>query len=124
MAKSLHDLVTEAKTRIQEVDPEWVAENAEGWRILDVREQDEYAAGHIPGADLTPRGFLEVYADLEHPKRRADLADRSQKLVLYCGGGHRSCLAAAALQEMGFENVRSMAGGWTRWTEEGRPVTS
>lgn len=117
-------MVSEAKARIQEVDPEWVANQAEGWRILDVRELDEFAAGHIPGSELAPRGFLEVYADLEHPKRREDLADRSQKLILYCGGGHRSCLAAATLQDMGFEHVRSMAGGWSRWNEEGRPTTT
>ena len=127
MAKSLDDLVREALAEVEEVSPEEVrrlldAPDREGWRIIDVREGEEYAAGHIPGADLVRRGVLEVKADLEHPKRDPSLADRRQPLILYCGGGNRSALAARALRQMGFERVRSMAEGWTGWTERGYPV--
>ena len=127
MAKSLHDLVCEALTRVQEIPPEEAlrilrAPGREGWHFLDVREADEFAAGHLPGARSSPRGFLEVKADLEHRKRDPWLADRSRKLVLYCGGGHRSALAAATLKAMGFETVRSLAEGWTGWTRRGYPV--
>ena len=126
MPKSLADLVADALTTVREITPEEVRAlldrpDREGWEIVDVREADEFAAGHLPGARLYPRGFLEVRADLEHPKRDPWLADRSRKLVLYCGGGHRSALAAQALQRMGFVNVRSMAGGWTGWTQRGFP---
>ncbi len=87
-----------------------------------MREPDEFRAGRIPGARSVPRGFLEVRADLEHPKRDAWLADRSRPLVLYCGGGNRSALAAQTLRQMGFERVVSMAGGWTAWTQRGYEV--
>jgi len=62
-----------------------------------------------------------VRADLVHPKRDPWLGDRNRKLILYCGGGNRSALAARALCEMGFTNVRSLAGGWKAWTEGGFP---
>jgi rhodanese-related sulfurtransferase len=127
MAKSLKDLVREAKAKIREITPEEAERllrqpDREGWTFLDVREPDEFAAGRIPGARNYPRGFLEVKADLEHPKRDAWLADRGQPLVLYCGGGVRSALAAQTLQGMGFRRVVSMAEGWTGWTRRGYPV--
>ena len=87
-----------------------------------MREPDEYAAGRVPGAHNVPRGFLEVRADLDHPKRDAWLADRHRPLVLYCGGGNRSALAAQTLQEMGFARVVSMAEGWSGWLRRGYPV--
>ena len=124
MGKSLADFVNEALTQVQEVTPSFVAERAGpgGFRIIDVREQDEFDAGHIPGAELFPRGFLEVRAELVHPKRDPSLADRNQKIICYCGGGHRSALAAKALLDMGFEDVRSMSGGWSGWTSEDHPI--
>ncbi len=118
MAKTLDDFVREALETVEEISPDAVAELLQrdsSWEILDVREPDEFAAGHLPGARNIPRGFLEVRADLEHPKRDPWLADRSRKLVLYCGGGNRSALAAKALQEMGFTSLLSMAGGWSAW---------
>jgi rhodanese-related sulfurtransferase len=129
MPKSLADLVADALTEVREISPEEVRSlldrpDRDGWELLDVREADEFAAGHLPGARLYPRGFLEVRADLAHPKRDPWLADRSRKLVLYCGGGHRSALAAQALHRMGFEHVRSMAGGWSGWTGRGLPTES
>ena len=96
--------------------------DAPEWHFVDVREPDEVAAGRIPGARNLPRGFLEVKADLSHPKRDPWLADRGRKLVLYCGGGHRSALAALTLREMGFTNVVSLAEGWTGWLHRGYPV--
>ena len=127
MSKSLADLVREALAEVREIAPEEVRELLElpdrgGWHLVDVREADEFSAGHLPGARHYPRGFLEVRADLEHRKRDPWLADRSRKLVLYCGGGHRSALAAQSLQRMGFRDVRSLAGGWTGWTERSYPT--
>jgi rhodanese-related sulfurtransferase len=127
MAKTLEDFVREAVARIREITPEeakrlLAAPGHEGWHFVDVREADEFAAGHVPGARSQPRGFLEVKADLAHPKRDPWLGDRSRKLVLYCGGGNRSALAAVTLQEMGFTNVVSMREGWAGWTKRGYDV--
>lgn len=127
MPRSLADFVREALETVEEVSTEEVRRllalpDRGGVEILDVREADEFEAGHLPGARHYPRGFLEVRADLEHPKRDPWLADRSRRLVLYCGGGHRSALAARALQQMGFTDVRSMAEGWTGWTKRGFPT--
>jgi rhodanese-related sulfurtransferase len=121
--------VNAALAEVREISPEEAkrlldAPAREGWHFVDVREPDEFAAGHIPGARSYPRGFLEVRADLVHPKRDAWLADRSRKLVLYCGGGHRSALAAHTLQQMGFGDVVSLAEGWAGWTRRGLPVES
>ncbi|MBX3111262.1 MAG: hypothetical protein KF857_04570 [Fimbriimonadaceae bacterium] len=121
MAKSLHDYVQAALEVVREVGVDDLPALSDYW-LMDVREPDEFAAGRIPGARNYPRGFLEVRADLEHYKRDPDLADRSQKIVLYCGGGHRSALAAQVLQEMGFTDVASLRGGWTEYTGRGLPV--
>lgn len=127
MPYSLADLVRAALATVEEVSPGELRRLLDrpdrgGIEILDVREPDEYAAGHLPGARPYPRGFLEVRADLEHPKRDPWLADRSRRLVLYCGGGHRSALAAHTLQQMGFTDVRSLAEGWTGWTARNLPI--
>jgi rhodanese-related sulfurtransferase len=127
MAKTLADFVGEARSKIHEITAEEARAILEtpaqgGWHFVDVREPDEFAAGHIPGARLYPRGFLEVRADLVHPKRDAWLADRTRALLIYCGGGQRSALAAATLQQMGFERVVSLAEGWAGWTRRGYPV--
>jgi rhodanese-related sulfurtransferase len=129
MPRSLADFVREALESVEEVSPEEVRSllalpDRGGVDLLDVREADEFAAGHLPGARHVPRGFLEVRADLEHYKRDPWLADRSRRLILYCGGGHRSALATRTLQQMGFTDVRSLAEGWTGWTERGFPVES
>jgi rhodanese-related sulfurtransferase len=127
MPRSLADFVREALEVIEEISPEGAAQILEkadqaGWDFVDVREPDEFAAGHIPGARNYPRGFLEVRADLEHPKRDPWLEDRGRKMILYCGGGHRSALAAKSLQEMGFARALSLAEGWTGWTKRDLPV--
>jgi UDP-N-acetylglucosamine 2-epimerase (non-hydrolysing) len=125
-ARRLADFVAAAKSCIQEIPQEEArrlldAPDCDGWHFVDVREPDEFAASHIPGARNSPRGFLEVRADLEHHKRDPWFEDRERKLVLYCGGGHRSALAAQALQQMGFTQAISLAEGWTGWTERGYP---
>jgi rhodanese-related sulfurtransferase len=124
---ALADFVDRALRAIEEIPPEEAlrrlqAPDREGWHFVDVREPEEYAEGHLPGAKHSPRGFLEVRADLEHYKRDAWFADRSRPLILYCGGGHRSALAAWTLRQMGFGRAVSMAEGWTGWTERGFPV--
>jgi len=128
MAKGLKDFVGEALSRIQEIQPEaaktiFDAPDQEGWHFVDVREPEEFSAGHIPQARSFPRGFLEVRADLEHPKRDPWLQDRSRKLILYCGGGQRSALAARTLKEMGFREVVSLQEGWAGWSRRGYPET-
>ena len=127
MPRSLADFVREALEVVEEISPEGTVQILEkpdraDWDFIDVREPDEFAAGHIPGARNYPRGFLEVRADLEHPKRDPWLEDRGRKMILYCGGGHRSALAGKSLQEMGFLRVLSLAEGWTGWVKRDLPV--
>ena len=127
MPKSLDDFVREALAVVEEIAPEEAhrlldVEGHEGWTFVDVREPDEFASGHIPGARNLPRGILEVRADLEHPKRDPWLADRSRPLVLYCGGGNRSALAARTLGQMGFARVVSLRGGWKNWEAGQHPI--
>jgi sulfur-carrier protein adenylyltransferase/sulfurtransferase len=127
MPRSLADFVREALEVVEEISPEGAAQILEkpdraDWDFIDVREPDEFAAGHIPGARNYPRGFLEVRADLEHHKRDSWLEDRERKMILYCGGGHRSALAGKTLREMGFRRILSLAGGWTGWIERDLPV--
>ena len=98
---------------IEEIAPEDArklldAEDREGCHFVDVREADEFVLGHVPGARNHPRGFLEVHADKHHHKRDPWLENRHLKLILYCGGGNRSALAAQTLQQMGFKHVRSL----------------
>jgi rhodanese-related sulfurtransferase len=127
VVKTLADLVRAALAVVREISPEEAralldAPERGGFHFVDVREPAEWSAGRIPGARSYPRGFLEVRADLSHPKRDAWLADRGRGLVLYCGGGNRSALAAQALHEMGFTRVLSLAEGFAGWERRGYPV--
>jgi len=129
MEKSLNDLVREALEVVEEISAAAAAAlldvpDRDGWTFVDVREADEFAAGHVPGARHSPRGFLEVHADREHHKRDPWFDDRERKMILYCGGGNRSALAARTLGEMGFTRVRSLAGGYTAWTAGDHPIES
>jgi rhodanese-related sulfurtransferase len=111
-------LVSDAKTRVKECTVEDVLgrrARAEPFVLVDVREESEFAAGHLPGAVHIGKGVIE--RDIE-----ARVPDPHTPLVLYCGGGFRSALAADALQKMGYTNVISMDGGWRAWTEKGLPV--
>ncbi len=113
-----HDLIRHAKQTQKEVAPEEVARrlaSGEKPTLVDVRESEEYRAGYVPGAIHVPRGFLELRIENAVPKRDA-------AIVLYCAGGTRSILAAETLSHMGYTNVQSMSGGFTKWAAEGRPV--
>lgn len=116
--KTAHDLVTAAKARIQEVSLEQ-AEQAirDADILLDVRESDEYAAGHIAGAMHVPRGLLEFKLS-----GTPELTSRELKMVLYCKTGGRAALAAGVLQDMGYVHVKSIAGGFDAWAGAGKPV--
>jgi rhodanese-related sulfurtransferase len=111
-------LVAQSKQRIRETTPEEVRrrqEVGERFHLIDVREDGEWQRGHARGAMHLGKGIIE--RDIEKT-----LPDHDADIVLYCGGGFRSALAADALQQMGYRNVRSMDGGWRRWTELGYPV--
>jgi rhodanese-related sulfurtransferase len=109
-------LVEDAKTRIREVTIEEALGRLDsGARLIDVREDDEWRAGHARGAEHLGRGVIE--RDIEQK-----IPDKDTELILYCGGGYRSALAADNLQRMGYTNVHSLAGGWRAWQEAGAPV--
>lgn len=118
MAKTAHELVMQAKAQIREVGPdEAQALLARGITVLDVREADEYAAGHLPGAINVPRGLLEFKVATVAP-----LADRSQPVLVYCKSSGRAALATVALREMGWEAAVSLAGGYDLWAAESLPT--
>jgi rhodanese-related sulfurtransferase len=117
MAVTPHDLVIEAKARIKEVGTA-DAQGLLGKRIvIDVREYDEYAAGHLPGAINIPRGVLEFKIGMV-----PECANKSGAFLLYCRTSGRAALSAVQLQKIGYENVISMAGGFEIWNNEGRPT--
>ena len=109
-------IVEDAKKNVREVS---VAETQQkmksGTRVFDVREDLEYAASHVKGAEHLGKGIIE--RDIEKT-----VPDKSTEFILYCGGGFRSALAADVLSKMGYTNVLSMAGGWRAWNEAGAPV--
>ena len=112
------ELVRDAKTRVRETTPEEVRRRqlaGERFHLLDVREDSEWAAGHVAGAAHLGKGIIE--RDIERT-----IPERDAEIVLYCGGGYRSALAADALQRMGYRHVISMDGGWRRWCELRYPV--
>ncbi|HET9090633.1 MAG TPA: molybdopterin-synthase adenylyltransferase MoeB [Acidimicrobiales bacterium] len=108
------ELLNAAKAEIREVDPHDVAANLENYRILDVREPDEYEQGAVPGAVHIPRGQLEFSVE-------ARLLDKDASVAVYCAGGVRSAFAARTLQELGYTNVVSVIGGFNKWKDEGLP---
>lgn len=111
-------IVEDAKTRVRECTVEDVHRRLDGGQpvtLVDVREESEYAAGHLPGAVHLGKGIIERDVEAAFP-------DPSAELVLYCGGGFRSALAADNLQKMGYTNVISMDGGWRGWTDAGYPT--
>jgi rhodanese-related sulfurtransferase len=112
-------LVSEAKKNVKETNVPNVKrrmEAGEKFLLVDVREESEWAKGHLPGAVYMGRGVIE--RDIEQK-----VPDTGTKMVLYCGGGFRSALVAENLQKMGYTNVESMDGGWRGWTEAGLPTT-
>lgn len=116
--KTALDLVTHAKTRIQEISVN-MAETliAQADVLIDVREPDEYRQGHIPGAINMPRGLLEFQISSQPALQSRDLS-----IVLYCKTSGRAALAACALQDMGYINVHSIHGGFDAWVASNKPV--
>lgn len=111
-------LVDATRRDVREIDAaEYVAmrERGDEHLLIDVREDNEYAAGHAEGAKHLSRGIIERDIEKEIP-------DKSARMVLYCGGGFRSALAAASLQKMGYTGVISLNGGWRAYEEAGLPV--
>ena len=110
------ELAEGARSRVKEIS---VAETLDkvknGTTLIDVREDNEFAAGHAKGAIHIGRGVIERDIIGKFP-------DKGQELILYCGGGYRSALAADNLQKMGYTNVLSMIGGWTAWNEANAPT--
>jgi rhodanese-related sulfurtransferase len=112
-------LVNDAKTRVKETNVAAVKKRmdaGEKFLLVDVREDNEWANGHVPGAIHLGRGVIE--RDIE-----TAVPDTSSKMILYCGGGFRSALVADNLQKMGYTNVESMDGGWRGWVGAGLPTT-
>jgi rhodanese-related sulfurtransferase len=111
-------LVDAARARIRECtidDVKRRLDAGERFHLVDVREQDEWARGHLPHATHLSKGIIERDVETAIPDRAADI-------VLYCGGGYRSALAADNLRLMGYTNVQSMDGGWRAWTDAGYPT--
>jgi len=111
-------IVNDAKTRIKQENFQETKKRmdaGEKFILVDTREDSEWAGGHLPGAVHIGRGVIE--RDVEKV-----IPDKSATIVLYCGGGFRSALAADNLQKMGYQNVISMDGGWRGWTEAKFPV--
>ena len=111
-------LVDDAKTRIREAGVHEVKRRLDAGEkliLVDVREESEWARGHLPGAIHLGKGIIERDIEQKVPEHAAPL-------VLYCGGGFRSALAADNLQKMGYTNVISLDGGWRGWTEANYPV--
>ncbi|GAB3392791.1 rhodanese-like domain-containing protein [Azotobacter armeniacus] len=118
--KSAHDLVAEAKASIHEIDLD-AAEAAIRYAdvLLDVREADEFHAGHIPGAVNIPRGLLEFKLS-----NTPELSARDLSIVLYCKTSGRAALAACTLQDMGYLQVQSIAGGFDAWSAADKAVVT
>src|SRR5690242_14320606 len=111
---SFRELLATTKANIREIDPAEAERRLDSATFLDVRELDEYEQGMVPGSVFIPRGHLESQVENKIPNRDAPV-------VVYCAGGTRSAFAAKTLEELGFQDVVSMAGGFGRWKNEGRP---
>ena len=111
-------LVNDAKKRVKETnvaDVKRRMDAGEKLTLVDVREESEWTSGHLPGAIHLGKGIIERDVEQRFPATDA-------KLILYCGGGFRSALAADNLQKMGYTNVESMDGGWKGWLSAGYPT--
>lgn len=112
------ELVSEARKGIREVtiaDVKPRLDRGDKFHLVDVREESEWAAGHLPGAIHLGRGIIE--RDIE-----ARIPDTNAEIILYCGGGYRSALTAESLMKMGYHNVISMDGGFRAWKDAGYPL--
>ena len=114
------ELVQDAKSRVKELTVDQVKaklDRGQKFHLVDVREESEFAKDHLPGAAHLGKGIIERDVDARIP-------DTGTEIVLYCGGGFRSALAADNLQKMGYTNVLSMDGGIRDWRNKGFPLTS
>jgi rhodanese-related sulfurtransferase len=120
LKKTFQDICDSAKSRIHEISTEEAEQrlkSGDSVIFIDVREQDEFRASHLPGARGIGRGILEYHIADEVP-------DTEQEIILYCRGGNRSALATDSLQTMGYTNVHSVIGGYRKWNEEERPEST
>lgn len=114
--KEFLEIAEDARSRVKEISVAETQSKIEaGANLIDVREDNEFESGHAPNAVHLGRGVIERDIVGKFP-------DKDKELILYCGGGYRSAMAADNLQKMGYKNVFSMAGGWTAWTEADAPV--
>lgn len=112
-SKEFEKLVNDIRPNVKEISVEETLDRINrGATLIDVREDNEFEAEHAQGAEHIGRGVLERDIVWKHP-------DKNEELILYCGGGYRSALAADNIQKMGYTNVFSMIGGWTAWKEAG-----
>jgi rhodanese-related sulfurtransferase len=111
-----HDLVVEAKSQIKEIATAEAAAQLGKRVIIDVREYDEYAAGHLPGAINIPRGVLEFKIGMV-----PECANKNGAFLIYCRTSGRAALSAVQLQKLGYNNIISMSGGYDAWNTENRP---
>ena len=124
MKKKAAELVAEAKSRIENLDPDAVEQEVRSGSavLVDIRDAPELEEhGRIPGAVHIPRGMLEFRADTTSPYHQAPL-DPSTRVILHCASGGRSALAAQTLQEMGYEQVAHLDGGMNAWKAAGKPT--
>lgn len=125
MTKTAADLVAAARSHVRELSPAQAHAELGRCVLIDVREPAEFTTGHIKGAANIPRGVLEFQVDA-HPAVAnvvdASLSHKEQPVVVYCRTGGRAALAAYALQELGFADVRSIEGGITAWIDAGLPL--
>lgn len=127
MAKSLADILRAAREQINEISGDaleaLLLSDRNDVLIVDVLDVEEYQKNRLPGAIHAPRSHIEELADLEYGHRHPELsAARERMVILYCRSGSRSALATVALQEMGFQNIHSLAGGITVWDADDKPV--
>lgn len=117
MAVTPHDLVIEAKAQIKEVSTAEAQSTLTGYTVIDVREYDEFAAGHLPGAINIPRGVLEFKIGTV-----GECADKDKPYLIYCRTSGRAALSTVQLQKIGYGKLVSMAGGFEAWAKEARPT--
>lgn len=114
--KEFLEIAEDARSRVREISVAETLKKVEnGANLVDVREDNEWREAHAKAATHIGRGVIERDIVGKFP-------DKNAELILYCGGGYRSALAADNLQKMGYTNVLSMAGGWTAWKESGAPI--
>lgn len=125
MSQSASQMVAQARSRIENLSPDQVSREllAGSATLIDIRESEEHAAGHIASAHHAPRGMLEFYADTSSPCHREEF-DPDHRIILVCASGGRSALATETLRSMGYQDVAHLDGGIKAWREQGFPVES